>query len=579
MMTLNFELSKEQKDIVSSKGSIKINAVAGSGKTSTVYAYISQLPTNAKILYLAFNKTVKLEAEHKFKNFDNVKVETAHSLAFKNIVYRHQYKIKPNGYSTSELVKLLHIKNIGEAHSEYIIANHVLKIALMFCNSIVQKVAELAYEEIINEEESLLFYRKHKDKITHYVRVFLAEMNSGKIEIIHDFYLKKFQLDSPILNYEYVFFDEAQDASAAMLDVFMKQNAVKIIVGDEHQQIYSWRFAINSLNQASYPRFQLSNSYRFGNEIAALAQCVLDRKKLLSNSYNQIHINGLGKSKQIKTKAIIARTNLSLLLKAIEYVNEKEHIDAIYFEGNLNSYTYADEGASLYDILNLSAGKIHKIKDPLIRSLQSLEALEEYIDKTDDVQLKMMLELVNEYGYEIYDILKLLKEKHVADNERDKAQIVFSTVHKCKGMEYDQVQILHDFLTEDKLRILKQSGEVPDIKLNEEINLLYVAITRTKNTLIIPEEYLPTDFPEHKNIIVISNAKTKSAKNEIQKVTETKKTQSKSIESQTSWSLTHDRELRRMYFSGISMNDISKNLNKTKSSIAQRIKYLKLDVA
>ena len=28
-----------------------------------------------------------------------------------------------------------------------------------------------------------------------------------------------------------------------------------------------------------------------------------------------------------------------------------------YFEGNINSYTYADDGASLYDILNLYNGK------------------------------------------------------------------------------------------------------------------------------------------------------------------------------------------------------------------------------
>ena len=93
-------------------------------------------------------------------------------------------------------------------------------------------------------------------------------------------------------------------------------------------------------------------------------------------------------------KAVLARTNLGLLLKAIEYVTEKENIKHIYFEGNINSYTYADEGASLYDVLNLSNGKHSLIRDVLIKSMKDIGALTEYIDKTEDVQLRMMVEIV-----------------------------------------------------------------------------------------------------------------------------------------------------------------------------------------
>jgi F-box protein 18 (helicase) len=89
----------------------------------------------------------------------------------------------------------------------------------------------------------------------------------------------------------------------------------------------------------------------------------------------------------VVSKAVIGRTNLGLLLKAIEYTTETKNVKHIYFEGNINSYTYADEGASLYDVLNLHNNKRSQIKDELIRSMASMEDLEEYIEKTEDAQL------------------------------------------------------------------------------------------------------------------------------------------------------------------------------------------------
>jgi len=49
-------------------------------------------------------------------------------------------------------------------------------------------------------------------------------------------------------------------------------------------------------------------------------------------------------------------------------------------------------------------------------------------------------------------------------------------------------------------------------KLNEEINLLYVGITRTKNALHIPEELLPADFPKLAQINVIKKEEPKEIK-------------------------------------------------------------------
>ena len=76
------QLTPEQLAILETNKDLKINAVAGSGKTTTLVAYAQTRPPRTHILYLAFNRSVKQEAERKFAQIPNVKVETAHSLAF-----------------------------------------------------------------------------------------------------------------------------------------------------------------------------------------------------------------------------------------------------------------------------------------------------------------------------------------------------------------------------------------------------------------------------------------------------------------------------------------------------------------
>jgi len=590
------ELTKEQHDIINSIGNIKINAVAGSGKTTTIIEYAKARPATSKILYLAFNKSVKLEAAKKFTDngLNNVKVETAHSLAYRHIVFQNRYKVKSQGYKTNEITELLNLQGNEEKHTEYVIANHINKFIAYFCNSNKQKVQDLNYLDTITDSKAKTFVSSFYDYIVSQSRLLLSKMDKGEIEITHDFYLKKFQLSNPKLNYDYILFDEGQDASPAMLDVFFKQKATKVIVGDTHQQIYGWRFAVNSLEKADFKTYHLSTSFRFSQEIANLAMEVLKFKKHL-NEQQTIPITGKGNSKEIKTKAVLARTNLGLLLKAIEYITEKKKVKHIYFEGNINSYTYADDGASLYDVLNLYNKKHHLIKDNLIKAMKDLDELEDYIEKTEDVQLAMMVEIVREYGNKIPDIIKAIKEKHVENNDKEKAEMIFSTVHRCKGMEYDTIQLVNDFITEEKLEKLKENKKAEEInatKMNEEINLLYVAVTRTKNSIHIPETLMPKEFPKSSQIHiikVISEEEKKQSRTTITKHKTEKNTNNKeraySVDEVRAkhkgayqpWTPELDNELTVMFCEGVSAKDIAKYFGRTNSAIASRIKKLELE--
>lgn len=592
------ELTKEQYDIVNSIGDIKINAVAGSGKTTTIIEYAIARPKTAKILYLAFNRSVKLEAQKKFsdKEIYNVEVETAHSLAYKYVVFRYGYKVRSQGYRATEIVELLRLQVDSEKHAEYMVAIHVGKFMSYFCNSDKQKVHDLNYLDTVSDGKSKKFVTIFYDYIERQTRLLLSKMDRGEIAVTHDFYLKKFQLSNPALHYDYILFDEGQDASSAMLDVFFKQRATKVVVGDTHQQIYGWRFAVNSLEKANFKTYNLSTSFRFGQHIADLAMEVLKWKKHIKGETG-FPITGKGTSGEGKSKAVIARTNLGLLLKAIEYVVEKK-IKNIYFEGNISSYTYADEGASLYDVLNLHSNKYHLIKDKLIREMKGLDELEDYVEKTEDIQLGMMIKIVRKYGNRIPDILRTIRENHIDSDEKENAEMIFSTVHRCKGMEYDAIQLADDFISEEKLiRLIKdKNSDINRTKLNEEINLLYVAITRTKGSIHIPEMLVPKGIARSSQIHIMEalsevedelfysppKSKTTTKRKDRTEVRAERpysydKVAERDKDAYKPWTDELDLELTVMYCEGRDVRDLAKHFGRTEGAIRSRIEKLELE--
>lgn len=582
------ELTNEQISIIQSIGDIKINAVAGSGKTTTLIEYARTRPKNDRILYLAFNKTVKLEAARKFAKHQlhQVTVETAHSLAYKHVVTRSPYQIKPNGYKIHEIAQLLGIPNSGEKHLEYVIANHVSRFMAYFCNSDKRKVQELNYLDTITDEEALGFVNSHYDLIEQQTRILLAKMDKAEVDITHDFYLKKFQLSQPQLPYNFILFDEGQDASMAMLDVFLKQKATKVIVGDTHQQIYGWRYAINSLERTDFPSFSLSNSFRFNQAIAQLAFDVIRSKKKFLRTDENFSITGKGEPVGYQSKAIIARTNLGLLVKAIQYITEHPRSKGIYFEGNIQSYTYAENGSSIYDVLNLFNGNRKKIRDPLIKQMKDMLELAEYVKKSNDAQLGMMIEVVNTYGKDIPTILEKLKSKHLDDENKEKAEVIFSTVHRCKGMEYHCVELADDFITPEQIDFqLENDGKPKNLaKLVEEINLLYVAVTRTRHTLFIPEKIVPNEsklfdpfHPDSEQIILLETKDIEAIKEQTKQkayaVDQVREVHKKAYQP---WTPSLDEELTTFYCEGHSLEQMAAHFNRTKGAIISRIKKLEL---
>ncbi len=123
-----------------------------------------------------------------------------------------------------------------------------------------------------------------------------------------------------------------QDMNPTMLDIFLNQTRTpKVIVGDPNQQIYMFRGAVNALDMVEASHiYHLTQSFRFGPEIAFAANCVLDtlqkqdRQTLVGGKKLDFivcrdEIRDLEKHRPI---AFLARTNLTLLKEVIKVITK-----------------------------------------------------------------------------------------------------------------------------------------------------------------------------------------------------------------------------------------------------------------
>lgn len=346
----------------------------------------------------------------------------------------------------------------------------------------------------------------------------------SNLGIPHPIYLKKFQLDKIKLNTAVFILDEAQDTNPVCWEIFKNQNhASLVLIGDTNQAIYAWRGARNAMEKAKTDFQQeerdqrnLSASFRFGPNIAHLANIILQ-----SIQQSELHVVGNGSPTQVAINAkqedfthlfnpaeperkttFIGRNNLDILLAAHNVVQKGATI-------SINGGVEALRFDMIRDILELKNGA-----DPQSLATSEIKLAKNYQELSQlcesglfpDIQLAFTLSKIPE----IRTIMKEVQEHHTTNPH--KAHSHFTTAHRAKGLEWDNVSIggnythwnllleePNDFAPKARtlydvyrqLQKLDQRHELTGLtqdyytSLKEEANLLYVAVTRAKNNLTL----------------------------------------------------------------------------------------------
>jgi ATP-dependent exoDNAse (exonuclease V) beta subunit len=123
-----------------------------------------------------------------------------------------------------------------------------------------------------------------------------------------------------------------------------------------------------------------------------------------------------------------------------------------------------------------------------MKSLDTPVKLNKYLKSTQDNTMKMLTKIVETHRTNTPSLMKQLSDMVVED--KDKADYIFTTVHKSKGLEYSVVEVLDDFISEEYIKEQVKLSEKEDSNvdfdlINENINCKYTAYTRAVSKLIL----------------------------------------------------------------------------------------------
>jgi superfamily I DNA/RNA helicase len=435
----------------------KISAFAGAGKTSTLRMLAKEFD-KLSFLYLAFNKDIKKEAEESFTR--NVYCTTYHALARRAMqIDNSNYKNKLNlKLKTSEIVKILKVDQQDFCNPYSVLpiirktlANFKISSSFDFHESHIDLESIIELTGVPTEQSRLAtFVYKMAKKYWQY------ETDCEKeFPMDHDTYLKMWHLADPQIDVDAIFFDEAQDANPVILDIVRMQKCRKIFVGDTHQKIYSWRGAVNAMESLKIPELSLTQSFRFGVEIAKFANTILKKKgekrELIGFDKISSKICDIDETKKFTH---LCRTNAELVMQAIFYANEKKKIHLMGTENEL--FTRCQQAYLLYankkELLPNCEFKLYKSWNDFVALAKS--------NRENNILVKVIQKFEDQLPQKIEEI------KNYLSNEKE-AQIILCSAHKSKGLQWEQVRIGSDF----------------SFKIEEEQNLFYVACTRATKVL------------------------------------------------------------------------------------------------
>lgn len=461
---MSFNPTDEQSAIINWQGQkLVVNAFAGTGKTSTLVQYALANP-DSRMLYLAYNRAVRDEAERKFPF--NVECKTSHQLAWSRFGKHYQ----------SRLVASLRITDVARKLN----TRHwlLVRLALSSLNQFLSSADTEPGLRHLPDEES----RAGTDisAILQAVQMLWYEMSrpDGTFPVTHDTYLKLFQLSSPELSrrWDTILFDEAQDANPVTSALVLSQPCRIILVGDRYQQIYRFRGANNALSHPvlnDADRLWLTQSFRFGPSVARMANLLLQRagetRQVTGSGEDEILMNRTGVDKPEGHQTVLSRTVAGVICTALMASLSGRKV---YWVGGVEGY----RTESLEDLYWFSADMPEKMQsDALWRDYRDFDEYCRIAKSTRDVEMNQAIRLLD-ICFPLPVKLKLLRE-HTVTSEKD-ADITVSTAHRSKGLEWPVVILDEDFADiTDPL--------MPEDERRDETNLLYVAVTRARKTLVL----------------------------------------------------------------------------------------------
>ena len=541
---LSLNLTSEQQTIIhhgkrpldpKNQGKVmRVIAGAGTGKTSTLELLSHELQAAGhRVIYLVFNKSAQQDARRRFGVSDTFDCLTIHALALRHLqlpegllsidpVDDHVLQRRIEEMYKKRVYQWLYPQvNVSDKARMRQVVESLAETALFWIFKTLlgwqrssKNLKELSnprntYYPCVLNHSRIMGFQDYGSFYVDLAKEVWDKIWTGQLPVTHDCYLKFAQLGNFTMpGYSTILLDESQDASECQLDLLINQQVffpgIKkpkniYVMGDAAQTIYSFRGAkserIASL-QGDITDFYLTSSFRFGSNIAAIANKILWYKEHSpqAKSFMPYRVSGLSPiDGEVTSESLpfpftaVGRTNAQLILRALGLLVEHEGVK-ITINGDTAKFKKAC--TEVLDLLNLKNGE-----RPSSANFSKYKKYDDFLQDLTDKELTqymMHVKLIDTYGYQLPE--KMAHFQNMVLNHQYKASeadVILTTIHMAKGLEYDNVEVLSDL---QDLDLALESVSFQAKSWGDDINCWYVAVTRAKKRLRLPEKWW--DFQE-----------------------------------------------------------------------------------
>ncbi|MBS0016302.1 MAG: Hsp70 family protein [Arthrospira sp. SH-MAG29] len=504
----NFIPSQYQQDIFkwieSSSGDGFVQAVAGSGKTTTLVEGAKKLK-DSKALFLAFNKSIADHLSNKLPQ--NMEAKTFHSLG-NSCLFRELGKTEPpdqykyRNLANKEAQKIFTKTKSGDRNSWGEASINLHK------NTIAKQLTDLVHFAMVtltdpsDRNATLNMIRHFGIDIDFEQPIIFNELLSAATRIIasgeelarnakiidfDDMVYLPVQWNLRVPKYDWIFVDEAQDLSKAQLQLALRargQGGRILFVGDKHQAIYGFAGANcdsvdEIIKETRAKELPLSICYRCPTSHLNLAREIVPhiepRPDAPEGTIGTIKLDKVTDLVE-EGDLILSRTTAPLVELCIKLISK--NIPA-RVRGRDIGTSITSIAQEISQISGFTYSKLPTyLKDWEQQKLEKLQSNPDNEGKIQSLRDRCQSIIACYEGFNCFSIEELCTrlERLFSDEQRG---VILSTIHRAKGLQNRRVMILdYDRLP---LKWLDQKYH----ELEQEWNLKYVALTRAEEALFL----------------------------------------------------------------------------------------------
>ena len=481
---------------------MRLTALAGTGKTTTLEMLAQAADGQGQ--YLAYNKAIADHAKSRMPG--TCKAATCHSLALKGLPKDLRGSSNDKLFNSASVPMIAQTLPLTEQLALPALGGQIVIEPQLMAGLIRQTVAGFLHSA---ENQPEMAHANHVvgqyTRLAHALPSSRAELASLTVHLARklwgrmrdrtdpmplgfDGYLKAWALTEPKIKADYILLDEAQDTNPVLASIIQrhaKQGLAQVVsVGDPYQQIYGWRGAINAMESLpSEVEGCLTQSFRFGPVIAQVANQLLDplgaaqQMTGSGRTPGSVHPVCADQTPDLSDlDAVLCRTNIGLV-KHLLLAQLAERQTAVFEQ----SATELER--LLRDVQGLQSGRPAQSSE--LAGFKDWSDVVEISREPHGLELATLVSLVQTYT--VAGLQDVLAQCHRLREHagRPICELLVTTTHKAKGCEWDSVWIAPDFDRPE--REVEQDGQKTTEFDPEAGRLLYVAATRARQTLFIPD--------------------------------------------------------------------------------------------